>query len=78
MNQTGCRIAEAIRLAKTDDTIVEVFEEKGLEDAFVKAKEITPKGGVILLSPAAPSYGAYKNFEERGDHFKRLCNMMWA
>ena len=29
----------------------------------------TPQGGVVLLSPAAASYDAFKNFEHRGDFF---------
>ena len=41
-----------------------------LENAVVKAKDITPKGKVCLMSPAAASYGFFKNFEERGDKFK--------
>lgn len=28
----------------------------------------------VVLSPAAASYGFYKNFEERGKHFKELVN----
>jgi len=43
---------------------------KNMQEAVEIAKEITPKGGVILLSPAAPSYDFYKNFEERGKVFK--------
>ncbi|MDZ7774476.1 MAG: cyanophycin synthetase [Bacteroidales bacterium] len=31
----------------------------------------TPSGKVCLLSPAAASYDRYKNFEERGDTFRR-------
>lgn len=42
----------------------------GLEQAVEKAKELTPKGTVCLLSPAAASYGFFKNFEERGDRFQ--------
>ena len=34
------------------------------------ARHITPLGGTILLSPAAPSYNLYKNFEARGLDFK--------
>ena len=42
----------------------------GLEQAVEKAKELTPKGTVCLLSPAAASYSFFKNFEERGDRFQ--------
>ncbi len=42
----------------------------GLEQAVEKAKQLTPKGTVCLLSPAAASYGFFKNFEERGDRFQ--------
>ena len=30
---------------------------------------MTPAGGVVLLSPAAPSYGYYRDFAERGRDF---------
>ena len=47
-----------------------VFKEK-LEDAVEYAMEITKKGTACLLSPAASSYGYFKNFEERGKLFKK-------
>ena len=28
----------------------------------------------VILSPASASYGFYKNFEERGRHFKELVH----
>lgn len=43
-----------------------------LEDAVKLASEITPSGKSCILSPAAASYGIFKNFEERGDAFKKL------
>lgn len=46
-----------------------VFVEN-LEQAVAKAKSLTPKGKACLMSPAAASYGFFKNFEERGDKFK--------
>ncbi|RZU53134.1 UDP-N-acetylmuramoylalanine--D-glutamate ligase [Krasilnikovia cinnamomea] len=33
------------------------------------AREVTPAGGVVLLSPAAPSYGRFRNFEHRSEVF---------
>ena len=41
-------------------------------DMVDEAKKCTCKGMVCLLSPAAPSYDAFKNFEERGEVFKGL------
>lgn len=44
-----------------------------VEDDYTKivpwCAEHTPQGGVVLLSPAAASYDAFKNFEVRGDFY---------
>ena len=45
-----------------------------IEDDYTKivpwCAENTPQGGVVLLSPAAASYDAFKNFEVRGDFYR--------
>ena len=43
-----------------------------LPEAVKLASEITPADRSCVLSPAAASYGIFKNFEERGDVFKSL------
>ncbi len=43
-----------------------------LNEAVKLAKSVTKKGCSCLLSPAAASYGFFKNFEEKGDLFKKL------
>ena len=40
-----------------------------LPGAVSLARKLTPAGGVVLLSPAAPSYGRYRNFEHRSEAF---------
>jgi UDP-N-acetylmuramoylalanine--D-glutamate ligase len=42
---------------------------RSIEAAVAWAKQVTSPGGVVLLSPAAPSYGAYRDFAERGRDF---------
>ena len=44
-----------------------------LEDAVREAKKLTRPGRSCLLSPAAASYGIFRNFEERGETFARLA-----
>ncbi len=45
------------------------------DDAVSKAVTLTPKNSVCLLSPAAPSYDEFRDFEERGDRFKSLVKL---
>lgn len=42
-----------------------------MTEAVQKAKAATPKGGVILLSPAAPSFGLFRDYVERGEAFAK-------
>ncbi len=57
------------RNAGADRCVVYVND---LATAVKKAAQVTPVGCGCVLSPAAASYGYFKNFEERGDVFARL------
>ena len=46
-----------------------------LAAAVEKARAITPAGRACVLSPAAASYGYFKDFEERGEKFKELVGV---
>lgn len=71
---SGPRIRQAIKDA---GAAVECFEAASMEEAVEIAKKVTggrtPVAGhpVILLSTASPSYGMFKNFEEKGDSFRK-------
>ncbi len=76
MPESGVRLADAIRsiLVHQPDSAIKLHEASDLEQAVSIARQITPPQGVILLSPAAPSYGAFKNFEQRGKAFAALVH----
>lgn len=46
-----------------------------LAAAVAEAKRITPAGRACVLSPAAASYGYFKDFEERGNVFRELAGV---
>ncbi|MBQ0895443.1 UDP-N-acetylmuramoyl-L-alanine--D-glutamate ligase [Micromonospora sp. U56] len=62
---SGPRIVEA--LAGLPAVRTELAED--LVAAVGLSRKLTPSGGVVLLSPAAPSYGRFRNFEHRSEVF---------
>ncbi len=54
---------------------MEIYIVHNMEEAVGFAKKVTKKGTICLLSPAASSYGFFKNFEERGNLFKELVKV---
>jgi len=64
--ETGPRLFEQIKSKQK-------CKAKSLDEAVTLAKEITPSDGYILLSPASPSYDAFKDFEQRGELFMTLA-----
>lgn len=77
-------ITNLVGLPETGHNIINTLKEKGvnknmvcaenMEDAVKKCSEITREGKSCLFSPAAASYNYYKNFEEKGRHFKSEIN----
>ena len=60
--ETGPRIFEQLKTSLK-------YKAETLKAAVQLAREITPEGGYIVLSPASPSYDAFRDFEDRGDQF---------
>lgn len=70
MYDTGRRIMD--EMAEKPTPFNSVYAPT-LKDAVTIAKQVTPKGTICLLSPAAASYGFFKNFEDRGEQFKNFA-----
>ena len=51
---------------------------KTMERAVPTAAELAKQhdARVVLLSPACASFDQYQNFEQRGDHFRQLCQQL--
>jgi UDP-N-acetylmuramoylalanine--D-glutamate ligase len=47
-----------------------------IEDAVREAASALPRGGVVLLSPAAPRGKAYSSFAERGAAFTKAAKTL--
>lgn len=69
MKDTGHNICLKVEKYGTANNI---FYVDSLKEAVELAKRYTKKGKICLLSPAAPSYNAFKNFEEKGTKYKEL------
>ena len=64
--ETGIKIHEIACMNGFNSYLVQT-----MSDAVRKAYQVTPIDGLVLLSPASPSYNLYKNFEERGLDFQK-------
>lgn len=71
MEDSGRRIFDSIRNSSFRAP-ERVRYTAHLDGAVKLAAEITSPGQSCVMSPAAASYGIFKNFEERGDAFKKL------
>lgn len=73
------RVAAVLLIGEASDAIAAALEParevqrcETLERAVDRALESASPGDTLLMSPACTSFDQYRNFEERGRHFKRL------
>lgn len=55
---------------------LELRDAADFDEAVTLARSLAESGDIVLLSPACASFDAFRNFEERGRHFKALVNNM--
>ncbi len=66
MGDAGARIAEALLQLRPD---IEQHAVTSMREAVALGRRWLTTGGVVLLSPGAPSFDRYRNWEERSDDF---------
>ena len=68
MGDAGHRVADLVRELSPK---LEQATFDSMDDAVRMARNFLSGGGVVLLSPGAPSFDRYKNWEERSHDFTR-------
>ena len=53
---------------------IEVIRAASYEDAVNQARSRAQNGDVVILTPASTSFDMFRNFEERGNLFKKIVN----
>lgn len=61
----------AERMSAALGELTHTVRAASLEEAVLRARELTPPGGSVLLSPGCSSFDMFRSFEERGDLFTR-------
>ena len=75
LGATAPKIEKAVREAENfDASAIQIINVENMEEAVAAAVENTVPGDIVSLSPASASFGLYRNFEERGNHFKSIVN----
>lgn len=79
----GGKVAAVLTLGQDGPLIEQEFSTEytvhaclTLERAVARARELARPGDVVLLSPACASFDQFRNFEERGDTFRRLVQAL--
>lgn len=77
MGQTANKIENSIKNSSNfNNSNLKIFHVDNMLDAVKIAMENASFGDIVSLSPACASFDLYKNFDQRGKHFKSIVNKL--
>ena len=75
LGATADKIETAVKNSDQFDSCgINIVRVKTMDEAVNKARELAVLGDIVSMSPASASFDMYKDFEQRGNHFKQLVN----
>lgn len=72
--EAAFKILAAIGQLTPGEKLTSIAFAEDFESALYQAAQISEPGDVILLSPGCTAYDSFKDFEERGNFFKKWVN----
>lgn len=71
---TGEKIVHFMHKIQADAPLLKTgyFKVESMSEAVHTAKDVAKSGDVVLLSPAAASFGRFRDYADRGNQFKQL------
>lgn len=77
LGATANKIQQAVENCENyTESGLKIINVDTLEQAVETARINAMDGDIITLSPASASFDLYKNFEQRGEHFKTIVNSL--
>lgn len=76
---TGARLKSEIETyakAHAGSKLPLLIEVSSMEDAVKQASKKAKTGDVVLMSPASPSFGEFKDYQDRGNQFKEAVQSL--
>ncbi len=82
-NLVAGRVKHLIALGKDNSklchffgNIVDITQTDSIEEAVKKAYKLAKKDDIVLLSPACASFDLFKNYEDRGEQFRKAVESL--
>ncbi len=72
--ENRAKVAAHIRRAPAATPLPTIKSVHEFNGGINLARRLARPGEIVLFSPAAASYDAFANYEQRGDHFKAIVN----